>query len=184
MTFHFFCTGLVWNSLQPNTANIHHLSVSVFLLVWWSCQLPLAALQITKSSLTCWWPSQRRFTPCLTQQYQTATSRPWLRCVTWRTESWWSTSAGPNISQVGEKKNCWTLTFTLNPAWLHVVTQSHTYVCPFFFPAPAYRRFHTHTIAHTQVGNTCCVNWPSTRLESAAPDAVWAQLHTHKYTRC
>lgn len=81
------------------------LCLCVFLLVWWSCQLPLAALQITKSSLTCWLLSQRRFMPCQTQQYQTATSRPWLRCVTWRTESWWWTSAGLNIFQVGK----WTI---------------------------------------------------------------------------
>lgn len=85
----------IWSKNSPT------LCLCVFLLVWWSCQLPLAALQITKSSLTCWLLSQRRFMPCQTQQYQTATSRPWLHCVTWRTESWWWTSAGLNISQVG-----------------------------------------------------------------------------------
>lgn len=97
-----FCpTFGVEQSADVCSSNSPTLCLCVFLLVWWSCQLPLAALQITKSSLTCWSPSQRRFTPCQTRQYQTATSRPWPRCVTWRTGSWWWTSAGLNISQVG-----------------------------------------------------------------------------------
>lgn len=81
---HLFCcpTFGVEQFEAIRSKNSPTLCLCVFLLVWWSCQLPLAALQITKSSLTCWLPSQRRFMPCLTQQYQTATSRPWLRCVT------------------------------------------------------------------------------------------------------
>lgn len=106
MTILFCCpTFGVEQFVAIRIKNSPTLCLCVFLLVWWSCQLPLAALQITKSSLTCWLLSQRRFMPCQTQQYQTATSRPWLRCVTWRTESWWWTSAGLNISQVGK----WTI---------------------------------------------------------------------------
>lgn len=102
----FFCpTFAVEHFVVIRSKNSPTLCLCVFLLVWWSCQLPLAALQITKSSLTCWSLSQRRFMPCQTRRYQTATSRPWLRCVTWRTESWWWTSAGLNISQVGKLSN-------------------------------------------------------------------------------
>lgn len=102
--FTFLHRNWCGTTCSPIRKNSPSLCLCVFLLVWWSCQLPLAALQITKSSLTCWWRSQRRFTPCQTLQYQTATSRPWLRCVTWQTESWWWTLAGLNTSQVGKKR--------------------------------------------------------------------------------
>lgn len=54
----------------------------------------------TKWCLCCWWLSLKVSLPCRTPLYLRATSRLWPHCVTWLTESWWSISAGPNISQV------------------------------------------------------------------------------------
>lgn len=153
---HLFCcpTFGVEQFVAIRSKNSPTLCLCVFLLVWWSCQLPLAALQITKSSLTCWLPSQRRFMPCQTQQYQTATSRPWLHCVTWRTESWWWTSDGPNISQVGK----WAIKIKhvrdmhaccLN-CWINLGPDAGAVGA---LPAD----LHVHTLWSSTYGNLCCV---------------------------
>lgn len=80
----------------------------------------------TRWSLCCSLPSQRASSPCRTPRSPRATSRPWPHCVTSLTESWWSTSAGPNTSLV------W---FRLNPP----VSLTH------MFP---------HTSGHTHIRST------------------------------
>lgn len=80
----------------------------------------------TRWYLCCLWLSQRASSPCRTPWSPRATSRPWPRCVTSLTESWWSTSAGPNTSLV------W---FRLNP------------------PVSLTRMF-SHTSGHTHIRST------------------------------
>lgn len=119
----FSTTNIIFLPKENNSANISCYLIAFFATepnTIWPCwynpnlflcsplgvqiQSPLAALQITRLCLTCWWRSLRRSTPCLTPQCPTATSKPWPRSATWRTGNWWSTLAGPSISQVGHEQ--------------------------------------------------------------------------------
>lgn len=66
-------------------------------------QLLLWNAQWLRSSLTCWWLSQRRFMPCLIQPCRRVTSKPWQPSVTWQTGNWWWSLAGQSTSQVNEE---------------------------------------------------------------------------------